>query len=111
MTQGLFFRSDEKLYAYWPRKMHDECSLFTARSVSQWQLELVEKMEKMRHYMDNNLHASVPVDDSQRDITPDCIHIVAYRKFPKGIFMLLSDGTCQVRFRKVIVTISYKLFR
>lgn len=80
--------------------MQDECNLFTARSVSQWQLELIEKMEKMRHYMDFNLHASVPVDDTKRDITPDCIHIVAYRKFNKGIFMLLSDGTCQVSYLK-----------
>uniref|UniRef100_A0AC34GVH0 Polo kinase n=1 Tax=Panagrolaimus sp. ES5 TaxID=591445 RepID=A0AC34GVH0_9BILA len=88
--------ADEKLYAYWPRKMHDECNLFTARSVSQWQQELIEKMEKMRHYMDYNLHASVPVDNSKRDVTPDCIHIIAYKKFNKGIFMLFSDGTCQV---------------
>jgi hypothetical protein len=46
--------------------------------------------------MDYNLHASVPVDNSKRDVTPDCIHIIAYKKFNKGIFMLLSDGTCQV---------------
>ena len=90
------FRPDEKLFAYWPKKMHDECNFFTRRSVATSLLELIEKIDKMRHYMDFNLHAGVPVDESKNDVSPDSIHIVAFKKFHRGIFMLMSDGTCQV---------------
>ena len=92
----MVFSSDEKLFAYWPKKMHDECNFFTRRSVATSLLELIEKIDKMRHYMDFNLHGSVPVDESKGDVSPDSIHIVAFKKFTHGIFMLLSDGTCQV---------------
>ncbi|KAE9551257.1 hypothetical protein FO519_005541 [Halicephalobus sp. NKZ332] len=87
---------DERLFAYWPRKMQDECNFFTRRNIATSLLELIEKIDKMRHYMDFNLHASVPVDETKGDVSPDSIHIVAFKKFNHGIFMLLSDGTCQV---------------
>uniref|UniRef100_A0A7E4UME4 Serine/threonine-protein kinase PLK n=1 Tax=Panagrellus redivivus TaxID=6233 RepID=A0A7E4UME4_PANRE len=90
---------DEKLYAYWPRKTQDESfQMFSPRTSHQWQLDVIEKMTKMKEYMDNHLHATVPVDEDRHDLTPAAIHIVAYKKFSNGICMLLSDGTTQVNF-------------
>uniref|UniRef100_A0AC34R4P0 Polo kinase n=1 Tax=Panagrolaimus sp. JU765 TaxID=591449 RepID=A0AC34R4P0_9BILA len=87
---------DGKLFAFWQRKTSDDCVLFSRRSVAMSLLEMIEKIDKMRHYMDLNLHGTVSVDEDRSDISPDLVHIVAFRKFTHGIFMLLSDGTCQI---------------